>query len=230
MVTPGHVCTNCGKFNPLPAAPAQSQRSKQVPERTISDECKYCAEGEPEWSTDASCWIHRRPQLDKRCTRKTLSPIGELPAPSQPAAREAEAFVTKFARERHVKFPDTWDFIYELLDAFLAQQTAAKDAEWRAEKREKLEWMSSASKAMKEKETLLEKNCKLQDDVASIVSSHRSDWSWDDVLSEVRALKTNSGRVCSIVQALRDYYAKQPIFEPYVLQELGRVLAQLEAK
>lgn len=33
-------------------------------------ECKYCIEGPPEWSEDAKCWIHRRPTLDKRCTRK----------------------------------------------------------------------------------------------------------------------------------------------------------------
>lgn len=48
--------------------------TKQVPEQTISDECKYCVEGEPEWSEYAHCWIHRRPILDKRCTRKHLAP------------------------------------------------------------------------------------------------------------------------------------------------------------
>ena len=47
----------------------------QVPEKTISDECKYCSESEPEWSPDAKCWVHRRPTLDKRCTRKTMGPI-----------------------------------------------------------------------------------------------------------------------------------------------------------
>lgn len=51
-------------------------RSKQVPEETISDECRWCAENEPEWSPDANCWIHRRPTLDKRCLRKYLSPVG----------------------------------------------------------------------------------------------------------------------------------------------------------
>jgi len=49
--------------------------TKQVPEQTISDECKWCAsEGLPEWSEDAQCWIHRRPSIDKKCLRKTLSP------------------------------------------------------------------------------------------------------------------------------------------------------------
>lgn len=62
-----------------------SERTKQVPELTISDECKYCAESEPEWSPYANCWIHRRPTLDKRCTRKILGPIGE-PAPAAPEA------------------------------------------------------------------------------------------------------------------------------------------------
>ena len=57
--------------------PAPSSPTKQVPERTISDECRWCAEGEPEWSPDAKCWIHRRPNLDKRCLRKRLSPVGE---------------------------------------------------------------------------------------------------------------------------------------------------------
>lgn len=54
-------------------------KGRQVPEQTISDECKYCAEGEPEWSPYAKCWIHRRASLDKRCTRKRLGPCGELP-------------------------------------------------------------------------------------------------------------------------------------------------------
>jgi hypothetical protein len=38
-------------------------------------------------------------------------------------------------------------------------------------------------------QTIAENNCKLQDDVAAMVSSHRSDWSWEDVLSDVRKLK-----------------------------------------
>lgn len=53
--------------------------NKQVPEMTISDECKYCGEGEPEWSPYAKCWIHRRATLDKRCTRKVMGPCGEMP-------------------------------------------------------------------------------------------------------------------------------------------------------
>lgn len=51
---------------------------KQVPEKTISDECRWCGESAPEWSEDAQCYIHRRPRIDKRCTRKRLSPSGEL--------------------------------------------------------------------------------------------------------------------------------------------------------
>ena len=53
---------------------------KQVPEKTISDECKWCAENEPEWSPYAQCWIHRLSSIDKRCLRKHLSPIGEIGA------------------------------------------------------------------------------------------------------------------------------------------------------
>ena len=60
---------------PLPLQET-APRNKQVPEQTISDECKYCAEGEPEWSPAAKCWIHRRASLDKRCTRKVLGPSG----------------------------------------------------------------------------------------------------------------------------------------------------------
>ena len=62
-----------------PVMPAGRTRSKQVPEKTITDECKYCGENEPEWSTDAKCWIHRRASLDKRCTRKIMGPCGEMP-------------------------------------------------------------------------------------------------------------------------------------------------------
>lgn len=29
--------------------------------------CKWCAEGPPEWSPDANVWIHRRERLDRRC-------------------------------------------------------------------------------------------------------------------------------------------------------------------
>lgn len=53
--------------------------TKQVHNSTISRECKYCAEGEPEWSPNAQCWIHRRPTLDKRCTRKIIGPCVESP-------------------------------------------------------------------------------------------------------------------------------------------------------
>lgn len=49
---------------------------KQVPEKTISDECRWCAEGQPEWSEDAQCWIHRRSRLDKPCSRLHLPPLG----------------------------------------------------------------------------------------------------------------------------------------------------------
>lgn len=63
-------------FDPNPTT-GPRPLNKQVPEQTISDECKYCAEGEPEWSPHAKCWIHRRPTLDKRCLRKRLGPCGE---------------------------------------------------------------------------------------------------------------------------------------------------------
>lgn len=66
--------------------------SKQVPEKTITNECKYCAEDEPEWSPYAKCWIHRRATLDKRCTRKRLGPVGELAAEPQPTLPEQEQF------------------------------------------------------------------------------------------------------------------------------------------
>jgi hypothetical protein len=70
------------------AQPTTKSRSKQVPELTISDECRYCAENDPEWSSDAKCWIHRRASLDKRCTRKVLGPCGEMFPKSQKAIRE----------------------------------------------------------------------------------------------------------------------------------------------
>lgn len=75
-------------FDPNPAT-GPRPLNKQVPELTIYDECKYCAEGEPEWSPYAKCWIHRRAYLDKRCTRKRLGPCGELPEPvPQPTPAE----------------------------------------------------------------------------------------------------------------------------------------------
>ncbi len=32
-----------------------------------SKQCRWCADGPPEWSYDAKIWIHRRPKLDRRC-------------------------------------------------------------------------------------------------------------------------------------------------------------------
>lgn len=32
-----------------------------------SSTCRWCAEGRPEWSSDAKAWIHRRDRLDRRC-------------------------------------------------------------------------------------------------------------------------------------------------------------------
>lgn len=58
--------------------------NRQVPEQTISDECKWCGEDQPEWSPEAKCWIHRRPTLDRRCARKILGPCGELPREAGP--------------------------------------------------------------------------------------------------------------------------------------------------
>jgi hypothetical protein len=53
--------------------------TRQVPELTISDECRWCGESVAnlEWSKDAQCWIHRRDSVDKRCLRKTVGPCGE---------------------------------------------------------------------------------------------------------------------------------------------------------
>jgi hypothetical protein len=33
----------------------------------VTRECKWCAEGKPEWSSDAKVWIHRRERLDRKC-------------------------------------------------------------------------------------------------------------------------------------------------------------------
>jgi hypothetical protein len=48
-----------------------------MPETPYDDECRWCAENQPEWSDDAKCWIHRRASVDKRCLRKHLTPSGE---------------------------------------------------------------------------------------------------------------------------------------------------------
>jgi hypothetical protein len=63
---------------------ATEEGTRQVPELTISDECKWCGESESnlEWSTYAKCWIHRREKLDKRCLRRKIGPIGQPVSPS----------------------------------------------------------------------------------------------------------------------------------------------------
>lgn len=92
---------------------AQTSARKTVPELTISNECKYCAEGEPEWSPDAKCWIHRRAALDKRCTRKVLGSRGEMPAAAGPeplvsaneprfTCKQCGSSVAESWREKHV--------------------------------------------------------------------------------------------------------------------------------
>ena len=53
-----------------------------------SSTCRWCAEGRPEWSSDAKAWIHRRDRLDRRCENPPaatpqsvivplLGPVGE---------------------------------------------------------------------------------------------------------------------------------------------------------
>jgi hypothetical protein len=53
--------------------------TKQVPEVTISDECRWCGDSETnlEWSKEAQCWMHRRESVDKRCLRRMIGPYGE---------------------------------------------------------------------------------------------------------------------------------------------------------
>ena len=88
-------------------------RNKQVPEQTISDECKWCpTEGLPEWSPEAQCWIHRRSSVDKRCLRKTLSPDAEPPSPAGEIASEDDPYVCSFTESgEHAPSPQG-DCIY----------------------------------------------------------------------------------------------------------------------
>ena len=55
---------------------ASSDKDVSVPD-SISAECRWCADGDPEWSSFASEWIHRRNSIDRECLRKHLSPAGE---------------------------------------------------------------------------------------------------------------------------------------------------------
>jgi hypothetical protein len=57
--------------------------------------------------------------------------------------------------------------------------------------REIVDGMNSTAERRRLLSEAIEKNCRLQDDVAAIVSSHRSDWSWNEVLSDVRALQAD---------------------------------------
>src|SRR4051794_8034131 len=93
--------------------------------------------------------------------------------------------------------------------------------------REIVDGMNLTAERRRQLSEALDKNCRLQDDVAAIVSSHRSDWSWNEVLSDVRALQAKQQNARSIIAALRDYVTKQPLREPYLLQELDRGLAEM---
>jgi hypothetical protein len=36
--------------------------------------CRWCADGQPEWSPYAKVWIHRRDRLDRRCEKPPSNP------------------------------------------------------------------------------------------------------------------------------------------------------------
>jgi hypothetical protein len=45
-----------------------------------------------------------------------------------------------------------------------------------------------ADYAAQQTAALTDKLCKIQDDIASLVSTHRSDWSWNDIIEDVKKL------------------------------------------
>lgn len=47
-----------------------------------SSTCRWCAEGRPEWSSDAKAWIHRRDRLDRRCENPPVATPQSVIVPS----------------------------------------------------------------------------------------------------------------------------------------------------
>jgi hypothetical protein len=76
-----------------------SELLKVVPPTPKASICRWCAEGEPEWSCDAKAWIHRRDRLDKRCEAVTEDErdqlvAAEIKAGRCPKGHKVQALVT----------------------------------------------------------------------------------------------------------------------------------------
>jgi hypothetical protein len=98
--------------------------------------------------------------------------VPATPAPSQPAgAREW------LLAHRDEMFALACAFdearLAELMDAFLAERIAA----------------------------LTDKLCRMQDDIATIVSTHRADWSWNDVVADVKGLAAQTAAKDAALEA-----------------------------
>jgi hypothetical protein len=101
--------------------------------------------------------------------------VPATPAPSQPAgAREW----LKAHRDEMFALACAFDEapLAELMDAFLAERIA----------------------------TLADKLCRMQDDIATIVSKHRADWSWNDVVTDVKGLAAQTAAKDALIKELRE--------------------------
>jgi hypothetical protein len=139
---------------------------------------------EPRCDEDGRCtvcgleWEHQFEHEFHECPpgfgQKPVPVVPATPTPSQPAG----ARWLKAHRDEMFALACAFDEarLAELMDAFLADETAA----------------------------LTDKLCRMQDDIATIVSTHRADWSWNDVVADVKGLAAQSAAKDEEIERLNE--------------------------